>query len=290
MPSSRILPEFELLLPESISEAVSLLAKYKDKAAVMAGGTDLIVSMTKGIAPDYVISLAEIPDLDYVSYSKTKGLRIGAMAALSKVADAPEVKEHYPALWKAAAINGTPQTRNMGTVVGNLLRASPSGDPCCAILAIGGSVVLEGPKGKREVSIDDFFLKYRVTARKPDELAIEVKLPPISNGICSAFQKMKRVTLDLAKVNAAVCLDMSGKTCKEARIAMGAVAPIPIRLKKSEALLKNVPITDTILKKVAETVPTEISPIDDVRSTAEYRREVSGVLVKRVIEEACSGK
>jgi carbon-monoxide dehydrogenase medium subunit len=285
--SSRIMPEFELLMPQSVSEAVEMLAKHKDKASVMSGGTDLIVSMTKGFVTPYVVSLAEIPDLDYVTYDKKAGLRIGAMATLQQVADTPEVKEKYPALWKSAAINGTPQTRNMGTVVGNVLRASPSGDCCCAILATGGSVVLEGPKGKREVSIDGFFVDYRVTARKPEELAVEVKLPPMENGACTAFARMTRTTLDLSKVNAAVRLDMSGKTCKEARVVMGAVAPTTLRLKKTEALLKGSAITEEVLAKVAATVPTEISPIDDVRSSAEYRRQVSGVLVKRVIEEAC---
>ena len=287
MSSSRIMPEFELLMPQSISEAVEMLAKHKDKASVMSGGTDIIVSMTKGFVAPYVISLAEIPDLDYVTYDKKAGLRIGAMATLQQVADTSEVKEHYPALWKSAAINGTPQTRNMGTVVGNILRASPSGDCCCAFLAIGGTVVLEGPKGKREVSIDDFFLKYRETARKSDELAIEIKLPPAASGSSNAFARMTRTTLDLSKVNVAVRLDMSGDTCKQARVAIGAVAPTTIRLKKVEALLNGSKITDAVLQKVVETVPGEIKPIDDVRSTAEYRRDVAGVMVKRIIVEAC---
>ena len=286
MSSSRIMPEFELLMPQSISEAVEMLAKHKDKASVMSGGTDIIVSMTKGFVAPYVISLAEIPDLDYVTYDKKAGLRIGAMATLQQVADTPEVKEHYPALWKSAAINGTPQTRNMGTVVGNILRASPSGDCCCAFLAIGGTVVLEGPKGKREVSIDDFFLKYRETARKSDELAIEIKLPPAASGSSNAFARMTRTTLDLSKVNVAVRLDMSDKICKQARVAIGAVAPTTIRLKKVEALLNGNQITDAVLQKVVETVPSEIKPIDDVRSTAEYRHDVAGVMVKRIIAEA----
>ncbi len=290
MSSSRIMPEFELLLPQSVSEAVKLLAKYKNKVSVMSGGTDVIVSMTKGIVTPYVMSLAEIPKLDYVTYNAKTGLRIGAMATLQQVADTPEVRKNYPALWKSASINGTPQTRNMGTVVGNILRASPSGDCCCALLATGGSVVLQGPNGKREVSIDKFFVSYRVTARKSVELAIEVKLPPLPKGTCNAFARMTRTTLDLCKINAAVRLDMAGKTCKEARLAIGAVAPVTLRLSKSEALLRGSAITDDLLQKVAATVPTEIKPIDDVRSTAEYRRAVSGVLVRRVIEEACQAR
>ena len=151
-------------------------------------------------------------------------------------------------------------------------------------------MVLQGAKGKREVSIDKFFVGYRVTARKTDELAIEVKLPPLPNGTCNAFARMTRTTLDLCKINAAVRLDMAGAICKEARIAIGAVAPITLRLPKAEALLKGSAITGDVLKKVAAVVPGETKPIDDVRSTAEYRRAVSGVLVRRVIEEACQAQ
>jgi carbon-monoxide dehydrogenase medium subunit len=286
MASSRILPEFELLLPQSIKEAVDALGKLKSKAAVMAGGTDVVVSFTKGFGSPNIVSLAEIPGLDYVEYDSKNGLRIGAMATLQQVADNADVKKRYPALQKACAINGTPQTRNMGTVVGNIMRASPSGDCICAVLAIGGKVVLRGSKGKREVSIDDFYLKYRETAAKADELAVEIKLPAQPAGSCNAFARMTRTTLDLSKVNVAVRLDMAGKTVKEARVAIGAVAPTTIRLKKVEAILKGSQITDDVLQKIVETVPKEIKPIDDVRSTAEYRRDVAGVMVKRVILEA----
>ena len=284
MASSRILPEFELLLPQSIKEAVSALGKLKSKASVMAGGTDVVISCTKGFGAPNVISLAEIPGLDYVEYDSKKGLRIGAMATLQQVADNADVKKRYPALQRACAINGTPQTRNMGTVVGNIMRASPSGDCICAVLAIGGKVVLQGAKGKREVNIDDFYLKYRETACKADELAVEIKLPAVSSR--NAFARMTRTTLDLSKVNVACSLVMSGKTVKEARVAIGAVAPTTIRLKKIEALLKGSQITDDVLQKVVETVPAEIKPIDDVRSTAEYRRNVAGVMIKRIILEA----
>jgi len=284
MENSRILPEFDLLLPASVDEAVQLLSKYKDNASVMAGGTDVIVSATQGFASQYVISLAKIKDLDFITYDDAKGLRIGPMATLQKIADSPVVQKNYPALAASAATNGNPQTRNMGTVVGNILRASPSGDCACAILALGGTLVFQSAAGKREVAIDDFFLGYKKTARKADELAVEVKLPPA--GAKSAFNRVTRTTLDLSKVNCAVALTMKGQTCEQARIAMGAVAPTTLRLKKSEELLKGQKITDELLKKVAASVADQIAPIDDVRSTAEYRKDVSGVILKRTIQAA----
>ena len=284
--STRILPEFDLLMPRTVEEAIKILAEHKIQAAILAGGTDLLVVMKDGYRADYVVSLAEIPGLNSLSYNAGEGLQLGAMVTMADVVAAKAVKENYPALWKSASENGSPQTRTMGTVVGNILRASPSGDCCCAVLALGGSVILCGPKGTREVPIDEFWLDYRVTARKPDELAVALKLPPLPKGTVSAFAKMTRTTLDLAKVNAAVRLDMSQGKCTQARIAVGAVAPTTIRLLKTEKLVAGKAITEQVLKEVQQSVAIEIKPIDDVRSTAEYRRDVTGVLVTRVIEQA----
>jgi len=286
MPSSRILPEFELLQPESMADAVKLLKKHKGDATIMAGGTDVIVSATQGFITPYVISLAKVKGLDYVKFSKSGGLRIGAMATLHNVANTKEVETEYPALYKSAAINGTYQTRNMGTVVGNVLRASPSGDCGCALLALGAKIVFDGPRGKREVSIDDFFIDYKKTDRKVDEIAVEIKVPAPKKGVVSAFSRITRTTLDLSKINAAVCLTMDKGICKSARIAMGAVAPKTIRLIDSENVLKGQKITPSILEALAASVGGQLSPIDDVRSSAEYRLDVSPVLVKRTIEEA----
>ncbi len=284
MSNSRILPEFDLLVPQSVSEALDMTAQYGDKAAVLAGGTDLLIILQKGTSvPDYVIALGEINDLDYIKHSKSEGLRIGAMATVAQVVENGTVKKNYPALWQACKSHSAPQIRNVATPAGNIMRASPSGDCSCALLALNASIVLESKNGRRSVPLDDFFIDYGKTARKADEIAVEISIPPVQNGTISSFLRLTRTAFDLSKVNAAVQLDLSGKTCNEARIAMGAVAPTTIRVKKAEALLKGAKINDALLEKVAATVSKEIRPIDDVRSTAEYRREVSGVLVERAI-------
>jgi aerobic carbon-monoxide dehydrogenase medium subunit len=284
--SSRILPDFDLLVPQSMNEAVDLLEKYGEKVAIMAGGTDLMVLMKNGFSPEYVLSLNDIPGLRYLDFDAEKGLRIGARVTLAKVLKSPVVKEKYPALYKAAYENGTLQTKNVATVLGNILRASPAGDCCCAVLAYGGSVILQGPDGRREVSIDDFWIDYCFTARKSNEVAVELKLPAPEPGTASSFAAMTRTKKDLAKINASVCLKMNGKVCEDVRLAMGAVARTHIRLKRAESVLKGKEITDGLLKEVQERIPKEISPIDDVRSTAEYRRQVASVLVKRIIQDA----
>ncbi len=282
--SSRILPEFDLLVPQSIPEAVEMLTKYQSKAAVMAGGTDLLVLMKSGLKSEYVLSLAEVPGLDYVLYDPDDGLRIGAMATLAQIVDSDIVKTNYTALWQSACVNGTPQTRNSATVVGNILRASPAGDCCVAVLALGGKVVLQGAAGKREVDIDNFWTGYRQTARQPFEFAVEFKIPAKEGK--SAFKRMTRSDQDLSKLNAAVSLGMAGNVCQGARLAMGCVAPTLVRMKKAEEIIKGKEITDAVLKDVAEAVKAEVTPIDDVRSSAWYRKDVSGVLLKRTIEKA----
>jgi len=282
--SSRILPEFDLLVPQSIPEAVEMLSKYQNKAAVMAGGTDLLVLMKAGLKSDYVMALDEVSGLDYLIYDPTDGLRIGAMAKLAQVVDSDIVRTNYPALWQSACVNGTPQTRNRATVVGNILRASPAGDCCAAVLALGGTVVLQGAAGKREVDIDNFWTGYRQTARQPFEFAVEFKIPAKVGK--SAFKRMTRSDQDLSKLNAAVSLDMAGNVCQGARLAMGCVAPTLVRMKKAEEIIKGKEITEAVLKDVEAAVKADVTPIDDVRSSAWYRKEVAGVLVKRTIEKA----
>lgn len=287
--STRILPEFDLLAPQSVAEALDLLAAYKDRVTVMAGGTDVLVAMKSRFRPETVMILSGISGMDYIEYDATAGLRIGALATIGQLLDSTDVKKKYRALWEAADVFATPQLRNTATVVGNLLRASPAGDCSCAIYAIGGKLVLRSKTGKREVDVDDLWLSYGVTARMADELAVELLLPPVGNDTRTAFHRVTRVNEDLAKLNMAVRLDMSGKICKTARVAMGCVGPTPRRLTETEAELEGREITEAVLQKVADRVAFEISPIDDIRSTAEYRRDVAGVFLKRAIRQACAG-
>jgi len=289
MSNSRILPEFELLVPQSLDEAVGMAAQYGDKAAVLAGGTDVMIMLQKGaIKSPYIIALGDIAGLDYITYSKSEGLRIGALATAWQVTQDSKIKKHYTALWQAAETLGSPQIRNAATIVGNVLRASPSGDCSCALLALGASVVLKSRAGERVVPLDEFFIDYGKINRKANEIAVELRIPPAGESTRSAFMRMTRMNFDLSKVNAAVCLEMNGKKCVSARIAMGAVAPTTMRIKKAEDLLAGAAVNDKLLEEIAAVVPRQVKPIDDVRSTADYRRTVSGVLVKRVVQAACA--
>ncbi len=285
--SSRVLPQFDLLTPQSIPEAVAMLAQHQGQVSVLAGGTDMLVwNYIRKVKPAYLLRLSGLDDLDNVNYIPGEGLRIGAKAKVVQLLDNPDVAEKFPALFQAAETFATPQIRNMATVMGNVLRGSPAGDCSCAILALGGQVVLQGPEGERLVDIDDFWVAYGVTERKDDELAVELRIPEPTSTTRSAFIRMTRVHEDLAKLNVAVCLEINQNTCQQVRISMGCVGPILVRLKQTEKMLVGKQISDGLLQQLAASAQEEIAPIDDQRSTEEYRRQVAGVILKRVIEKA----
>jgi carbon-monoxide dehydrogenase medium subunit len=289
--TSRLLPPFDLLVPQNISEAVDMLTQHQHQVSILNGGTALWNHNRKTKhQPPYVLSLSALKDLDYVTYLPGEGLRIGAKAKIQDLIETPVISARFPALYAAAFWFGNPQIRFMATVMGNLLRASPSADCSCAILALGGQVVLQSQAGQRIVDIDDFWISYDVTARRPDELATEIRIPEATSATRSSFQRLTRVRQDLAKLNVAVRLEMEQDTCQQARIAMGCVGPTTMRLKGVEKMLEGNIITEELLHQVGTAVKAEIAPIDDQRSTAEYRMEVSGVILRRVLERAVSAK
>ncbi|MCF8474050.1 MAG: FAD binding domain-containing protein [Emcibacter sp.] len=288
--TSRVMRDFDLLLPESVAEVLDLLATHKNKAAILAGGTDLLVALKFNYSVDNVISLALVPGLNGLSFDPVQGLTIGAKVTIADILKSKVVKEHYPALWQAAKVFATPQLRNTATVLGNILRASPAGDCSLALYACGGSLTLKSKRGSRQVNLDDFWISYGLTARRDDELAMALQVPAPVRGQKSAFRRMTRTKEDLSKINAAVSLQMEGDVCMSARVAMGCVGPTLLRLPKIEKMMKGSAVTDGLLQKISDQVAAEISPIDDKRSSAEYRNKVAGVLVKRVIALALNGK
>jgi carbon-monoxide dehydrogenase medium subunit len=287
--SSRGLPEFELLTPQTVAEALDMLAQHQSQISILNGGTALWNHARKlnHLTP-YVLSLSALKELDYIKFSPGEGLRIGAKATIAQLINDPAVIAKYSALHAAGYWFGNTQIRNMATVMGNILRASPSADCSCALLALGGKVVLQSSAGQRMVDLDEFWLSYDVTARRPDELAIEIRIPEPRTTTCTAFQRLTRVRQDLAKLNVAVRLEMDNGVCRHARIAIGCVGPTTMRLKQSEKILEGKTISTDLLEQIGASAQEEISPIDDQRSTAAYRRQVAGVLVKRMIARAAA--
>lgn len=287
--SQRTFNRFDYFEPKTLTETTSLLAKFGQKGRVVAGGTDLFVLIrNQVIAPEYVIGISKIPNMDAV-VDQEKGLKIGALATIRAIETSPIILEKFAALGEAAHALGSTHVRNTATVGGNLCRAAPSAELACPLLVLDAELTVVGPTGKRVVPIDSFFTGPGQTALRKDEILTEINLPKLPQNAGTAFLKVSRTAIDLAQVNAAVALTIVNGVCKDVKIALGAVAPTPIRAKKAEEALKGKTIKtgeEKIIEEIAKIASEETKPISDVRATAEYRQTVSGVLAKRAIKIA----
>jgi len=282
------LSRFEYIAPETVEETCMLLKKKGDKATVMAGGTDLLIKMRHRLSrPDMIIGLKKIRGLDRISFDKKKGLTIGATALLADVASHPYILKKYPAIACAAQETATVQIRNMGTVGGNLCNAAPSADNAPTLIAMNSEVSLVGPKGERQLPLDQFFIGPGLTAMEQGEIltSIFVPLPPLSSG--TAYKHISaRGKVDISAVGVGTMVFMNGDICNDARIVLGAVAPVPMRAVKTEKLIKGKKLTRQLAERAGVQASKESNPITDVRATAEYRRSMVTVLTKRALMEA----
>jgi len=282
----KTLKEFNYLIPQTVAEAASLLAGHKKEAKIIAGGTDLLVMMKeRTITPKYVINIKSISAVDFVKWDEKEGLSIGALTMVSTIANADVIKEKCFSLYEAAESFGTTQVRNMATIGGNICRSSPSADLVPPLLAFDAEVKLVGVGGERVVPLESFFLGPGENVLK-NEILTEIRVPPPKGLYGTAFKKLGRSSEDLAKANCAVRIAVTDGKCEDVRIALGAVAPTPIRAKKAEQALKGKKINAKAIDEAAAKVAEDIAPITDVRSNVEYRTYVSQILVKRLINKA----
>lgn len=284
------LARFDYYAPESIKDAFRLLMEQGSSAVVMAGGTDILLKIRRGfLKAKAVIDLQKIKGMNRISFEEGKGLTIGAMARLADVEVHPIIKEKYPAVADAARATANVQIRNMGTMAGNLCNAAPSADNAPVLIAMGAEVTLAGIKGQRQLPIDEFFKGPGLTAIGEGEIltSIHVPMPPRGSGV-SYKHISPRGKVDISAVGVGVMLTMNGDICEETKIALGAVAPIPMRAIKAEKVIKGGRISADLLKKAGLEASQECKPITDVRATAEYRKKMVEVLTIRAIDEASS--
>jgi len=271
--------------PTSVAEAIKLLEQYGEKGWLLAGGTDLLVEKDPQV--EVLIDITGL-GLNYIK-SDSQGVRIGATTTFADIAASSILqKSPYNVLAQAARQIGTPQTRNVATIGGNICHAVPSADSAPALLVLGATLSVACSTGERSMEIVDFFLDVRKDALGSCELLTEIQLPALPARTGTAFAKKGRVaTADLAVVNVAVRVTLTaGNTCQETLIALGAVAPVPLRAREAEAMLQGKEPQEELLEKVALRASEEIKPISDVRSSAEYRKTLSRVLVERALKEA----
>lgn len=283
--------------PRSLSEAYALLADADPPWRAVAGGTDLLVQLTGEIGPPpaRVLDLWRLNELRGIHLGGRR-LTIGALTTYTEVRGSALATEVVPALVDAAATIGAAQIQNRGTLGGNLANASPAGDTLPVLLALDAEVIVGGPRGERTISIGDFFVGYRRTALAADELVLRVGIP-IVPGRVARFRKVgTRRAQAISKV--ALCLawrdgtdvgaggEPGDRSWRGVRVALASVAPTPIRAVAAEAALEGAAPSRDTADRAAAALEAEISPIDDVRSTAGYRRAVAARVLHRLVREA----
>lgn len=280
---SKTMKEFRYFSPDTVSEAVSILQQFD--AEVLAGGTDLLPMMKqREVTVEYVVNIKKIPELAYIR-EDDDGLKIGALTTIFSIKESDVIRQKYISVYEAAKNFAYLQIRNMATVGGNICRSSPSADMVPPLMAFDAEVKLIGPKGSRNVLLENFFTGPRENILER-ELLTEIVVPRKDGRYGTAFGKMRRNSGDLAKLNCAVKIIVRGRTCEDIRIVLGAVAPKPIRARSAEQGMKAKIIDDDTIEAAAQKVAEDIAPITDVRSTSGYRTEVSKVLVRRLIKLA----
>lgn len=287
-PYVKRLPKFEFLAPRTVDEAVSMLAQHGDQARVLAGGTDLLHKMKRrDLTPNYLIGLKSIPRLDYITYDEAQGLRFGPLVTIHAMETSPVVRDRFPILFQAASSMASAQIRNLGTVVGNITSAVPSADMAPGLIVLGGQLKIANTKGERMIPVADFFTGPSASVLARDELVVEVQVPnsPPSSGM-KYIKHTVRDAMELAIVGVAAMVSLRDGVCSEVKMALGAVAPTPIRATKAEAVLRGKPFKSDLIKKASETASEEARPISDIRASAEYRKEMVRVLSERALSKA----
>lgn len=281
----RRLPKMGYIKPGSVNEVLDLLAEGGEgQYQIYAGGTDVIPKIKKRIinAPQVMIDLKGIKGLDYVDYDDIMGLRIGALTTLRSVAESKIVKERFPILAQAAGSIASIQIRNRATLAGNICNAVPSADSAPALLALGAELVCTSNKGERTLRIQEFFKGPGKTSLESDEIIKEIRISTLPEQTRGAYTKLSpRSRMDLAVVAVAVLGRIEDGFFKDVRIGLGAVAPTPMRALKAEEVLKDARTDEGNINNAAQTAASETKPIDDHRASAEYRRMMVDVLVRR---------
>ena len=278
---------FEYYSPRTLDEAVALLQKLGPDAKLLSGGQSLIPMMKlRLLSPEYIVDINRIPGLDYISESDGH-LKIGALAREHELESSDVVKNKVPILADTAKVIADPLVRSLATICGNLAHGDPANDHPATMLALAATLVAIGPKGKREIRIEDFFPGLFTTALEPEEILTEIRIPippPHSGG---AYLKLERKVGDFATAGVAVqlTLDESG-ACKRAGLGLTNVGMTPIKAKQTEAFLNGKQLDDATIQQAAEIAASESQPMDDVRGSADYKRDLVRVLTARALTTA----
>jgi carbon-monoxide dehydrogenase medium subunit len=281
--------DFEYFTPKTVKEAVSLLGKLKEDVKIIAGGQSMLVLMKQNmLTPENVVDIKGLAELDYMNYDPKKGLVIGALTTHRTIETSPIIKKHYPVLSEMEDNLAAVQTRNYGTIGGNVCHGEPAGDPSVVFIALNASLKLMGGKGERVINSEEFYKDTLEVDLKSDEILTEIQVPAVPPHTGVAHEKLMFQKGDLGIVGAAasITINPASGVCEGARIALSNVASTPFRAKGAENALIGKVINDKVLEEAGEAASKEVSPPSDVHGSEEYRREMTKVFLKRVVSKA----
>jgi len=276
-------------IANNLQDAVDLLAQYKEQSKIIAGGTDLVLEMERGAHTEksILIDISRISDLDVIQYEGDT-IHIGPLVTHNQAASSPIIQKNATCLAEACYQVGSPQIRNRGTIAGNLLTASPANDTITPLVALDADIILISPRGERKVKISNFYTGVRKTLLQKDEILKEIVIVPRRNSKSSFYKFALRNAQAISIVNTAVNVTLENGIITSASIAMGAVAPTIVRMKGIEKAIIGKKLSDLISMDFSNLL-SGISPISDIRSSADYREDMSGLLVKRCFENIQKG-
>lgn len=277
--------------PRSLDETLQLLAEHQSDARLIAGGTDLLIEIERGVrSPNILIDISRLPDLDTITLDKEQRIHLGPLVTHNQVVGSSLCVNRAFPLAKACWEVGAPQIRNRGTVAGNLITASPANDTITPLMAMDASVTLRSVRGERTLPLPEFFLGVRKTALEPDEMLVDISFPAMQNYQIGTFVKLGlRRAQAISIVNVAVVLSLLADTVTQARITLGSVAPTIVRAENAERFLTGKVLTRDVRSRAGALAAQIISPIADVRGSAEYRRYMTETLTRHALEMLAEG-
>lgn len=283
-----MLPEFDLLIPETLEEALSILKEKGSECRVVAGGTDVYVDMHgKYVTEPTLVDVKRIPELKEFIFTEGEGAVIGAAVTHHQLDRSPMIRKYYPALFEGASQVGSVQIRHRGTIGGNICNAVPSADTLGPLLVLDARAVLVGSEGEREVELKDFFLGPKKTVRRPDELLKTITLPDPGKKRSAYIKFTRRGAMDLALLGASASLELDEEeVCRNVRIALTTCAPVPMRAFEAETVLEGKALSEELIREAGLVASAESKPRTSWRCTEEYRREVLKEIVPQAIKLA----
>ncbi len=281
-------PAFEYHAPKSVGEAIGLLGSLGAEAKILAGGHSLLPMMKLRFAqPGHLIDINRIPELRGIR-EEGDAVVIGAMTVEADLIASPLLRAKVPLLAEAPKLIGDPQVRNRGTIGGDIAHGDPANDHPAIAIALDASFTLEGPKGRRNVKAEDFFLGPYATALADDEILVAIRVPALASGTGWAYEKLKRKTGDWATAGAAVVLRMSAGQVSHARIALTNVGPTALRAAAAEQALLGKPLTGAGIAAAAAAATAIADPAADLRGDVEYKTAMAGQMVQRALRAAAA--